>query len=412
MAIQTAGYQPDVRLSVPQGPLLQADPNAANAGILDQFNLATDVEKAKAFKMMWEENQSLHDERVNAARQKLLDDAAKAEAAIKLRPLKTANEAFGDQTLALLNPGTRELAQGGQQLALGANRFDIQTQPTTLDTRRQVIENANAVQPSVNEANLNTAAVAAAKAGGQLDNVDLENQAARYQAENLAGTAKFANETQDMAQSLARQKLQSDLQNASTDIERARVLDQLKVLNAQSEIKLKAAQSVYYGGRNEAVASKGTRDYTSQELNNYTRQEDSLLKRPITIDGYTYPLSKYMDMRAQDSSMAADPTAERAISQLKHIQDLKDEILQESMEARAARKNGPAGAPAPVEIKYTPRPASGPGVIDPMTYDQAPRAKQVNTTSLTADELQAYQWAMTHPDDPRAPQILARLPGQ
>jgi hypothetical protein len=423
MAIETGGYRPDVHLAVPDTNFVQPDVQAVNKGLLSQFELASDAEKAKAFKMMWEENQALHDERHNAAKLKLIDDAQKLQAAMQLRPQKTANEGFTDQTTALLNPGARGLALGQQGLDVGNMAFNTRMQPIQQDTRASIIQNENDVQPTLNTTALDRAALEGDKVSGQLHNVGTENDTAAYQAETANQAAQFANSTQDMTQKIALEKLQSEYANAKTDIERANVLERLKVLQAQAGIKKTEGEAIYYGGRNDAVANKPSRDQTFAQLDRLEKLQTAELNRAIDASGTT--LGAYRDQKRLNPGMTPNPIAEAGLQRLAHFDELQSEVIAESQARRDEEKqnrNAKANPPAPpVAVRFNPITPQGPGAINPMTYDQQPTpriggggagARPLDTSSLTPVQLQAYQWALSNPNDPRSGQILEKLSGQ
>lgn len=361
--------------------LTTINPEAIADGMLKSFEVATAGEKLQAFKAQNEEIANLRADREAQAHATLQNQTGSALAAMQLRPQQTANQAYGDKTIGMMQPLDRDL-QFNQKL------FDVGQQGLLQNTQAQVNQATNQSQGSRSEAMLNDAATAAARSGGALHRVDQENLIASDTADLNASDVAFKLQQQADTQKLAAAALADQLANAKTDKDRARLQSQYALELTKSQI----AENNAKAAKDNAYAVNGPRaEDLTKEVNGLLINESKILDQPLPSG---VKVKEYIRRLQEDPLMTPDPAGQQAIEQLRGLRVLRADSLKKASDLNT-KKNVDAQAAAagpPVTVHFNP--------VTPVA-PAAPVPPAVRS--------EAYNWAVSHPDDPRSAAILQRL---
>lgn len=397
MAIQTRGFGVDVMPHyTPVDPGLVAfNPSALTNGVLEQFKVANEAEKLKAFQMQQDELNQLRQERIATAHAKLQNEAGQAQSETVLRGPTTQNALYGLETQSQLQPGARTLALTGQG-------FDIQQLPVKRQLESDILATNAAAQPDKSVATLNTAATEAAKSEGALGRVDTEQLTADQQAEIAQKNAEFEAATQGDTQEVKLAKIRDELQHASTDLDVKRLGALLENQVKQATVNQLNARAAYElgQGRQPAVRDKALGDVSLIE-----RNINSELKRPLpngmTVEEYRAAKAATPGIIGQGVDLArgalglstgfqGNAEGDAALETIQHLEDTKREILQDYVAARKAGKATATPPAKPITVSYIPAATAQPpaqtsgSIYDTPATESAPGEPPVMTPAQAA----------------------------
>lgn len=412
MAINTGGYDLSQFTKLPTTPLVQADPDAVNNGILSQFKVATESDKLQALKMLLEENQDLHDDRQAQAHANLQNLTQQAQAAMTLRPGATANTLYDQGTTALAQPIQRDTTLSNLNFTNSQLPVVQNTASIANSMANTAAQNDQATQPDALAVDANKKYIAARTSDASVDNID--------QSIELAKT-KLATEVQ-----AAQDAYDNGPQDA--DAKRDLLAAQIRASRAQSD--LEEGRAGYYnaraGGQNANVLKPG--DIIKQqaadlkEVSANQTEIGKLRNEGVALDenGKAIPVWQYNILAKQDTDAGGKDYLPGGPKYAPQAAGINDQITFHEAQIQAIRDpKDPrkAGYVSPVTVGVPN--IRGSTVGSPLVQTQAPAAtdsdpgaKEVDVSSLTPDQQQAYSWALENQDDPRAPAIWASLPSK
>ncbi len=378
------------------------DPQALNNGILSAFNVATEDEKLKAFKLQNDELNQLREDRIAAAHADLKNKMGSSLAAMQVRPGATAIT-LGNQTHDLaLQPGVLALDTRQQ-----AN--DIGQQPTKLAMSNADLTQRAALQPQALQTTANEQQVAAELAAQKVDQLDpvLATNAAQTELARVQAEQALADQPQN-------HDLQLRLQNAKVAESEAKT--RLDDANA----KLATQHGDYFAHR--ASLPPTVRDQTATQLRALESSITTELKRPLANGMSVAEYAAKVHERPSFLSEAVhaifggvpagpdhDEEGDKALISIHELEQQKQDVLLEAaamrQNARSAREAQKPAAFAPVV--YPPA-APSQSIYDTQAQPaDIPHYTLAQTSRLPVDLQDAWSELQDNPNDPSGPKLVA-----